>query len=77
MKGENAMDKHGLIKLIFSYLRTWYQTKADRTKYKQLILTKHILTIKQYITEKDSQRKVLIALQFFSDSLKQPESNEK
>jgi hypothetical protein len=75
MKGENAMDKRGLIKLIFSYLRTWYQ--ADRAKHKQLILTKHILTIKQYITEKDSQRKVLFALQFFFNSLKQPESNKK
>jgi hypothetical protein len=65
MEGEDRMENQGLITLVFSYLRTWYKTKADKDKYKQLILDKHILTVKQYVTGTDSQRKVLIALQYF------------
>jgi len=69
MEGEDRMENQGLITLVFSYLRTWYKTKADQDKYKQLILDKHILTVKQYVTGTDSQRKVLIALQYFFKTL--------
>lgn len=64
MEGEDRMENQGLITLVFSYVQTWYKTKTDRDKYKQLILDKHILTVKQYVTGTDSQRKVLIALQY-------------
>jgi hypothetical protein len=76
MKNENTIENNGLITLIFSYLRTWHQTKADRGKHKQLILNKHILTIKQYVNGEGSQKKVLFALQFFFDSLKHQTSTE-
>jgi hypothetical protein len=76
MKDEDTMENSGLITLIFSYLQTWHQTKAERGKHKQLILTRHILTVKEYIIEKDDRRKVLIALQFFFDKLKQKDSTE-
>ncbi len=69
MEGEDRMENQGLITLVFSYLQTWYKTKTDREKYKQLILDKHILTVKQYVTGTDSQRKVLIALQYFVKTL--------
>jgi hypothetical protein len=65
MEGEDRMENQGLITLVFSYLHTWYKTKTDQGKHKQLILDKHILTVKQYVTGTDSQRKVLIALQYF------------
>ncbi|CAF4569336.1 unnamed protein product [Rotaria sp. Silwood1] len=71
MKDEDRMENHGLITLVFSYLQTWHQTKSNRGKHKQLILNKHILTVKQYITGRDCERKVLIALEFFFNKLKQ------
>jgi hypothetical protein len=76
MKDKNRMENSGLIILIFSYLQTWHQTKAERGKYKQLILTRHILTVKEHIIEKNDRRKVLIALQFFFDQLKRKDPTE-
>ncbi len=71
MTGEDTMENSGLITLIFSYLQTWHQIKKESGRYKQLVLTRHIQTLKEYITEKTDRRKVLIAMQFFFDKLKQ------
>ncbi|CAF1480083.1 unnamed protein product [Adineta ricciae] len=75
MKNEDSMEQYGLITLVYSYLTTWHQTKAKREKHAELILKKHITTIKQYINGNECQRKVLIAMQFFDDFLKKKDSS--
>ncbi len=80
MKGEKQMENFGLITLIFSYLQTWYQTKMNQSKLKQLILSRHILTVKYYMTGRDCEKKVLLALIYFFNDLKHKgprESNNK
>ncbi|CAF1220215.1 unnamed protein product [Adineta steineri] len=74
LEGEDKMENQGLITLVFSYLQTWHKT--NRGKHKQLILDKHILTIKQYVNGKDSERKVLTALKYFFNTLKNKDSTE-
>ncbi|CAF1297306.1 unnamed protein product [Adineta steineri] len=74
LEGEDKMENQGLITLVFSYLQTWHKTNRD--KHKQLILDKHILTIKQYVNGKDSERKVLTALKYFFNTLKNKDSTE-
>ncbi|CAF0987690.1 unnamed protein product [Adineta ricciae] len=75
MKNEDSMEQYGLITLVYSYLTTWHQTKAKHERYAELILKKHITTIKQYINGNQCQRKVLIAMQFFDDFLKKKDSS--
>ncbi|UJR16454.1 hypothetical protein I4U23_003356 [Adineta vaga] len=75
MKDENAMEQYGLITLVYSYLLTWHQSKSYEDQATELILNKHILTIKQYITGKECERKVLIAMQFFDYQLKYNDSS--
>ena len=69
------MEQYGLITLVYSYLTTWHQTKAKREKHAELILTRHIKTIKQYINGNECQRKVLIGMQFFDDFLRKKDSS--
>jgi len=76
MKDTDTMENYGLITLVYSYLQTWHQTKIKRGKHKQLILNKHILTVKQYVNGKDCERQVLTALEFFFNNLKHKEPTE-
>lgn len=72
LEGEDKMENNGLVTFVYSYLQTWHRTKQERGRgrYKLLILNKHILTIQRYVDGKDSQRKVLIALEVFFNELK-------
>lgn len=74
MTGKDAIEEYGLITLIFSFLQTWSTIKPNKDSYKRKLFNKHIVTVKSYITTPEYQRKALIALHFFSASLKSSES---
>ncbi|CAF0987872.1 unnamed protein product [Adineta ricciae] len=74
---ENSMKQYGLVVMVNAYLQTWHSIKVEKGKYKELILRRHISTIKKHVVGRECKRKVLVAMQFFFETLTRMTALEK